>query len=752
MAITPRDYEEAGRDLETFQTPMSVVTATIPVIFWVILDDDGLPAIGASLTDTDVEDVLDFLDTKFSTHPDYNFDFVNCGKINFIYNSTLQSGGLYGFDYAYNPYAVNVYIEQTPGNSISDYPWGAGYNNRIFLKYGYDLNGSKVSLTHEMGHSLGLFHTFGPEVYYQVPPNPLVTNGQSDHPYNTSSGALPRELVIRNLDPNQTYPDPNYGPPYIKGGDWVGDTPAGCRSGSPTAFPGCSFSGCNYTGSYVDYNGMLMDDPTNIIAKNLMSYSSCRQDFTNGQLFRAYTYYDNQRKLEFKPQWCGNLDDRVEYEGTDHGIDRVAIEFTQANGSIHVKTMTNPDGDFHGILNPVTPTSTTVSATVKKLGGTNPDFSFTNGEWLDGVTTFDLVKIRKHILTTPGYDDWMDGYDQIAADVNKSGAVTTFDLTLIQKLILLINPTFPAFTQPWLFIRETVTLNNPLHFDDGNDDNPFQFINLDGTDDYAIMVGKQGFDAVKLGDVNGNNSEADLAGGGSGSIVGGPIYVDIIKQVSNGQSTYEFRVQDFQNIVAYQMDIEFPEETLQLIGTQSMDLAGVNSDFFGTTTAFQGIIKTLWYDENNANAFTLSNGSGIFRLVFNGSTGQTQNDVHLSQNIGYRSSGEAPALRNFAYTPDGTVHPIIQREYHEGVVVAVAANPNPFSSSISLTVEAIKDGSITLQVFNTFGQRIHDAELALTTGSNVIEIDNLSHLPDGIYFVQLKTGSDSIVKKLVKRA
>ncbi|MBK8562357.1 MAG: hypothetical protein IPN76_03185 [Saprospiraceae bacterium] len=334
-----------------------------------------------------------------------------------------------------------------------------------------------------------------------------------------------------------------------------------------------------------------------------------------------YRYYIDQRFGQYKPQWCGNMDDAVEYEGTSKGLDRVSIEFTQGVGGISLfttKAMTASDGSFSGMLQPnIAGGSTfTAKAKVKKLGP-NSDFSYNPGDWRDGVTTFDLVLIRKHILTT----DRLDGYDQLAADANHDNAVTTFDQVEFRKVVLDLPHNLGQYYEtPWRYVRESITLNNPQDFDDQEDDNPFQYADLEGTSNYVMQTNRQGFDFVKLGDVNGSNSEVNgLQNNPEENSY--PIFVDIVKLASPpGKSIYEFRVSDFEDIAAYQFDIEFPASSLQYSTAEAMDLSGLNSEFFGTTKASQGLIKTLWYDEANANAFTLSDGSGLFRLRFDGTT------------------------------------------------------------------------------------------------------------------------------------
>jgi len=59
---------------------------------------------------------------------------------------------------------------------------------------------------------------------------------------------------------------------------------------------------------------------------------------------------------------------------------------------------------------------------------------------LNGVSTADLVEIQKHIL---GLKPFTSPYQHLAADVNLDGQVTTYDVVLIQKLILGVLTEFP---------------------------------------------------------------------------------------------------------------------------------------------------------------------------------------------------------------------------------------------------------------------------------------------------------------------
>jgi hypothetical protein len=111
----------------------------------------------------------------------------------------------------------------------------------------------------------------------------------------------------------------------------------------------------------------------------------------------------------------------------------------------------------------------------------------------NGVTTFDLVLITRHILGTQLFNS---PYKIIAADVNRSGSVTTFDLVQLRKMILFIDLDFPNNTS-WRFVKRDFQFSNPL--------NPFadNFPEVASFNDLAQSV-KADFIAIKVGDVNGS--------------------------------------------------------------------------------------------------------------------------------------------------------------------------------------------------------------------------------------------------------
>ncbi|MBL7809104.1 MAG: hypothetical protein JNN28_14890 [Saprospiraceae bacterium] len=82
---------------------------------------------------------------------------------------------------------------------------------------------------------------------------------------------------------------------------------------------------------------------------------------------------------------------------------------------------------------------------------------FRNDNPLNGVTTYDLALISKHIL---GLEPLNSPYKMLAADVNQDGKITTFDVLLLRKLILGLIPNLPQ-GKAWRFMPRSFMFPNP---------------------------------------------------------------------------------------------------------------------------------------------------------------------------------------------------------------------------------------------------------------------------------------------------
>lgn len=113
---------------------------------------------------------------------------------------------------------------------------------------------------------------------------------------------------------------------------------------------------------------------------------------------------------------------------------------------------------------------------------------------LNGVSAYDLVLISKHTL---GLEPLPSTWKMLAADVNRSGTVTTFDIVEARKLILGIYTVLPN-AKSWRFLPASTVFTDPA--------NPFDAATV--LNDFITVSNLQSnfatgnFTAVKVGDVN----------------------------------------------------------------------------------------------------------------------------------------------------------------------------------------------------------------------------------------------------------
>ncbi|MFK8057718.1 MAG: peroxidase family protein [Saprospiraceae bacterium] len=116
---------------------------------------------------------------------------------------------------------------------------------------------------------------------------------------------------------------------------------------------------------------------------------------------------------------------------------------------------------------------------------------FYEGILTAGVTTYDMYLIGQHVL---GITEFSSPYVLLAADVNRNGSISAFDLTNIRRAILGLETTFGG-SPAWRFIDPSVQ--------PGVNDNPLTFawerkahLNLFNGSATADLI------AIKAGDVN----------------------------------------------------------------------------------------------------------------------------------------------------------------------------------------------------------------------------------------------------------
>jgi len=132
-------------------------------------------------------------------------------------------------------------------------------------------------------------------------------------------------------------------------------------------------------------------------------------------------------------------------------------------------------------------------------GGTYELEPVKDDNYLNGVSTLDLILIQRHIL---GVESLSSPYEMIAADINNSKEINGLDLVELRKLILGIYMELPDNTS-WRFVDEGYTFNNLQNPWEESFDETYEIAELN-TDMDIDFIG------VKIGDVNGTAITSSL--------------------------------------------------------------------------------------------------------------------------------------------------------------------------------------------------------------------------------------------------
>ncbi|MBL7827485.1 MAG: HYR domain-containing protein, partial [Saprospiraceae bacterium] len=134
---------------------------------------------------------------------------------------------------------------------------------------------------------------------------------------------------------------------------------------------------------------------------------------------------------------------------------------------------------------------------------------------LNGLTTFDLVLISKHIR---GIEAIGSPFKMIAADANRSNSITTFDIVELRKLLLGLYSELPN-NNSWRFVPKSLVFPNPMNPFIGPLPDSLHFQNV------LTNLGNTDFWGIKIGDVN--NSVVPHAAGLSDDRQTRPAYFDM---------------------------------------------------------------------------------------------------------------------------------------------------------------------------------------------------------------------------------
>gem|GEM_PF-2521344 len=346
-------------------------------------------------------------------------------------------------------------------------------------------------------------------------------------------------------------------------------------------------------------------------------------------------------------------------------------------------------------------------------------------DYLNGVSTFDIVLINKHIL---GIEQFDAPYKVIAADANDSKTVSTFDIAEFRKLILGIYQELPN-NESWRFVPKVYAFPNPA--------NPFVPLFPES----IVVPPDTSFDfyAVKVGDVNGSAVTSALRNGNHESTFL-EFRTPILKQ--DGYLAIPVVYIGVDELVALQCAVRFDSEKMEFVGITQGELEGISSESFGLTQVEQGVVKMLWYAGYESPDPWLKPGTTMFYLTFKPKPSFDKESQPLAfddaemDNLAWASNGKEFRLIARQSRPKERIN-----ELSSGKALMVEASPNPTSGNIRMVVRSEEPTPARVAVFSAFGQMLWMQQLELTNSDSILETSVLADQPAGVYLWKVWTSS-----------
>ncbi len=340
---------------------------------------------------------------------------------------------------------------------------------------------------------------------------------------------------------------------------------------------------------------------------------------------------------------------------------------------------------------------------------------------LNGVSTYDLVLISQHIL---GINTFDTPYKYIAADVNKSGTITAFDMVQIRQLILNITSEFPN-NSSWRFVdaAHQFTTSNPAA------ENFNEFISVNNLD---ANLADLDFIAAKIGDINGNALTNSLLGAEVRNTNGTLTFNVMDRFVEAGQAiTVDFKSADIATALGYQFTMNFAGLELAEV------VEGVaKASNFNTNMASRGLLTTSWNGEASADEVLFSlkfkaNTTGLLSELL-----AVNSDITVAE--AYTTTGDLVNVNiEFKTSNEATEFSLYQN------------TPNPFNGETMIGFTLPKANTATLRVMDIQGKVLRSIKGEYAKGYNQITLDAKTLGATGVLYYQLESSDNVATRKMI---
>ncbi len=350
-----------------------------------------------------------------------------------------------------------------------------------------------------------------------------------------------------------------------------------------------------------------------------------------------------------------------------------------------------------------------------------------NDDFRNGVSTLDIIHLNRHIL---GVNPITSPYQLIAADINRSGTISTLDMIELRKLILNRITRFEN-NSSWRFIPKAYAFQDPA--------NPFRegFPEYLTVESFSAPKYNADFIGIKIGDLNRSaqpSSTIVRSGENSQST-----FLQLEDQYLEAGATYSIPVKQkgSEAILGWQMAFLYHSDRIEFMQTVA-GMEGMATDFEVIPAADR---MTVIGFENSSNRKVKSSTTLFYLRV------KALRNGWLSEALQPEYRGLDPEI----YVQSGSE--IIERTVDfefiqlDGAELGIrlgSAYPNPFQEELIIPFQLAQEDQVYLEVWDLNGRLILRRRQDMAAGQQQFIIDAQELQQEGLYIFRLRGRSGEV--------
>lgn len=341
------------------------------------------------------------------------------------------------------------------------------------------------------------------------------------------------------------------------------------------------------------------------------------------------------------------------------------------------------------------------------------------------INTLDLIRLNHHIL---GIAPLEHPYHTLAADVNGSQSITTFDVIQLRNWLLGKTPdslhqtAYEHFApNTWQFV-DTTTLND---------------IRVGGAgDQHTIQIKRSElpqYHLVLVGFTSGNVASSVASDRRPAAVLEWPV---LSAEKANPTITVPVVYRGPHPATGMQFGLSFDTMAWRLVGPSLGDVTGVTEDNFGLDQQNQGKIRFCWvvFEGESSSA---QPGETLFYLTFSAKHPLRSNHAGLQLDITLLPGGIWTAdATEYEITPvTAAFEPIMS-----STESLVTLKRTPTSNALIFNSDRV--GKIRVVVSDGWGRQISFRDIPVQAGLQEVILDDLSQQNPGLYswWIKLPNG------------